>query len=59
MRLMSDKKSEKKSDKNIKLDDYVENKISNFKKLAKDNKTLITFTLLGSTYYVYKLYFNA
>ena len=55
MRLMSDKKS----DKNIKLDDYVENKISNFKKLAKDNKTLITFTLLGSTYYVYKLYFNA
>lgn len=49
----------KKSAKNIKLDDYVENKISNLKKLVKDNKTLITFTLLGSTYYVYKLYFNA
>jgi len=49
----------KKSAKNIKLDDYIENKISNLKKLVKDNKTLITCTLLGSTFYVYKLYFNA
>jgi len=57
MRLMSDKKSDKKSDKNIKLDDYVENKISNFKKLAKDNKTLITFTLLGCIYYFVKTNF--
>ena len=42
----------KKSVKNIKLYDYVENKISNL-------KTLITCTLLGCTYYMYKLYFNA
>lgn len=49
----------KKSAKNIKLDDYVENKLSTLKNLVKENKTLIICTLLGSTYYVYKLYFNA
>ena len=49
----------KKSAKNIKLDDYIENKISNLKKLVKDNKTVITCALLGCTYYMYKLYFNA
>jgi len=49
----------KKSTKSIKLDDYVENKLSNLKNLIKDNKTLITFALLGCTYYLYKLYFNA
>jgi len=58
MGLLGGKKSAK-STKSIKLDDYVENKLSNLKNLIKDNKTLITFTLLGSTYYVYKLYFNA
>jgi len=40
--------------KNIKLDDYVENKISHLKKIIKDNKTLITFTILGSAYYFVK-----
>ena len=49
--------SGRKSLKNIRLDDYTENKISDLKKLVKNNKTLITFTLLGSVYYVYKLYF--
>ena len=46
--------SGKKSTKNIKLDDYVENKISNLNKLVKDNKTLITCTLLVCTYYFVK-----
>lgn len=49
--------SGKKNVKNIKLDDYVENKISNLKILVKDNKTLITCTLLGCTYYFVKTYF--
>ena len=44
----------KKSTKSIKLDDYVENKLSNLKNLVKDNKTLITFTLLACTYYFIK-----
>ena len=48
----------KKSVKNIKLDDYVNNKILNLKEIAKNNKTLITFLLIGSTYYIYKLYSN-
>ena len=47
----------KKSAKNIKLDDYVENKISNLKKLIKNNKTLITCTLLGCTYFFVKTNF--
>ena len=46
----------KKSVKNIKLDDYVENKITNLKNLFKENKTLITFTLLGCTYYFAKTF---
>uniref|UniRef100_A0A6C0LI38 Uncharacterized protein n=1 Tax=viral metagenome TaxID=1070528 RepID=A0A6C0LI38_9ZZZZ len=47
----------KKSNENIKLDDYIDNKISNLKKLVKDNKTLITFTILGCTYYFVKTNF--
>ena len=47
----------KKSAKSIKLDDYVDNKISNLKKLVKDNKTLIICTLLGCTYYFVKTNF--
>ena len=47
----------KKSTKNIKLDDYIENKISNLKKLVKDNKTVITCALLGCTYYIVKTNF--
>ena len=47
----------KKSSKNIKLDDYTENKIANVKKIVKNNKTLITFSLFGCIYYIYKLYF--
>lgn len=49
--------SSKKSSKNIKLDDYIENKISDLKKLVKENKTLITCTLLGSIYFFIKTYF--
>lgn len=48
----------KKNVNNIKLDDYVENKISVLNNIVKENKTLITFTFLGSIYYIYKIYFN-
>ena len=47
----------KKSYKNIKLDDYAENKILDLKKVVKNNKTLITFTLLGCIYYFVKTNF--
>jgi len=57
MSLLGGKKDDKKSGKNIKLDDYIESKISNFKKLFNDNKTLITCTLLGCTYYIVKTNF--
>ena len=47
----------RKSTKNIKLDDYVENKVLNLKDIVKDNKTLIALTLLGSTYYLVRTYY--
>ena len=47
----------KKNAKNIKLDDYIENKISNLIKLVKNNKTIITCSLLGCTYYFLKTNF--
>ena len=48
----------KKSLKNIKLDDYAYSKINDLKKILSENKTIIAFTLLGSSFYMYKLYFN-
>ena len=37
----------------------MQDRIYELENLVKENKTLIICTLLGSTYYVYKLYFNA
>ena len=54
MRLFSGKKVLK-----YKIRYYVGNKISELKDKISENKTLITCALLGGTYYLYKLYFNA
>ena len=39
---------------NLKLDDYVNSKIFDLKEIAKNNKTLFTFLLIGCAYYFYK-----
>ena len=54
MSLLSSKKSVKQD---IKLDDYIGNKIITFKSIAENNKTLISLTLIGLGYYISKIYF--
>lgn len=44
----------KNLEKDIKLDDYVGNKIANCTLLIKDNKTLLFITVIGSVYYFLK-----
>jgi hypothetical protein len=47
----------KKDVKNIKLDDYVENKLLSIKNILVQNKTLISLATMGCAYYAYKFFY--